>query len=108
LRAERRGPSILVFYEKGYEHVCQSIQHVFTTHGKDSEVMLTELATRGYELLEAACQIHQPIAWYEKSPFLQHAHNPVDWYPGATKHSKSETRKPANLCQWYSTCHGVT
>jgi homoserine kinase len=44
------GPSILVFYEKGYEHVCQSIQHVFTTHGKDSEVMLTELATRGYEL----------------------------------------------------------
>jgi len=44
------GPSILVFYEKGYEHVCQSIQHVFTTHGKDSEVMLTELAARGYEL----------------------------------------------------------
>jgi homoserine kinase len=44
------GPSILVFYEKGYEHVCQSIQHVFTAHGKDSEVMLTELATRGYEL----------------------------------------------------------
>ncbi len=44
------GPSILVFYEKGYEHVCQSIQHVFTAHGKDSEVMLTELSTRGYEL----------------------------------------------------------
>lgn len=44
------GPSILVFYEKGYEHVCQSVQHVFTAHGKDSEVMLTELATRGYEL----------------------------------------------------------
>ena len=44
------GPSILVFYERGYEHVCQSVQHVFTTHGKDSEVILTELATSGYEL----------------------------------------------------------
>ncbi len=44
------GPSILVFYQRGYEHVCQSVQHVFTTHGKDSEVMLTELATSGYEL----------------------------------------------------------
>jgi homoserine kinase len=44
------GPSILVFYERGYEHVCQSVQHVFTAHGKDSEIMLTELATRGYEL----------------------------------------------------------
>ena len=44
------GPSILVFYERGYEHVCQSVQHVFTAHGKDSEVMLTELAIKGYEL----------------------------------------------------------
>ena len=44
------GPSILVFYERGYEHVCQSVQHVFTAHGKDSEVLLTDLATRGYEL----------------------------------------------------------
>jgi len=44
------GPSILVFYQRGYEHVCQSVQHIFTTHAKDSEVMLTELATKGYEL----------------------------------------------------------
>ena len=44
------GPSILVFYEKGYEQVCQAVQHVFAKHGKESEVILTELATRGYEL----------------------------------------------------------
>ena len=44
------GPSILVFYERGYEHVCQSVQHVFTTHGKDSEVILTELSAHGYQL----------------------------------------------------------
>jgi homoserine kinase len=44
------GPSILVFYERGYEQVCQAVQHVFAKHGKDSEVFLTELATNGYEL----------------------------------------------------------
>jgi homoserine kinase len=44
------GPSILVFYERGYEQVCQAVQHVFAKHGKDSEVILTELATRGFEL----------------------------------------------------------
>jgi homoserine kinase len=45
------GPSILVFYERGYEHVCQSVQQVFLKHGKESEVMLTELAACGYELV---------------------------------------------------------
>ena len=44
------GPSILVFYERGYEHVCQSVQHVFARHGKESEVFLTELAAHGYQL----------------------------------------------------------
>ena len=44
------GPSILVFYEKGYERVCQAVQHVFAKHGKDSEVILAELAINGYEL----------------------------------------------------------
>jgi homoserine kinase len=43
------GPSILVFYERGYENVCQSVQHVFARHGKESEVFLTELAVCGYE-----------------------------------------------------------
>jgi homoserine kinase len=45
------GPSILVFYERGYENVCQSVQHVFTSHGTDSEVMFTSLAPHGYEFL---------------------------------------------------------
>jgi homoserine kinase len=44
------GPSILVFYERGYEQVCQAVQHVFAKHGKDSEIILTELATHGFEL----------------------------------------------------------
>ena len=44
------GPSILVFYERGYEHVCQGIQQVFAKYGKESEVILTELAAHGYQL----------------------------------------------------------
>ena len=44
------GPSILVFYERGYEHVCQGVQQVFARHGKESEVILTELDAHGYQL----------------------------------------------------------
>jgi len=44
------GPSILVFYERGYEHVCQGVQQVFAKHGKESEVILTELAAHGYRI----------------------------------------------------------
>jgi homoserine kinase len=44
------GPSILVFYERGYEQVCQAVQHVFRKHGKESEVILAELAVNGCEL----------------------------------------------------------
>ena len=45
---------------------------------------------------------------YEKSPYLlQHAHNPVNWYPWgeeAFKKAKSEN-KPILLSIGYSTCH---
>ena len=44
----------------------------------------------------------------EKSPYLlQHAHNPVDWYPwGAAAFTKAETEdKPVFLSIGYSTCH---
>ena len=44
------GPSILVFYERGYEQVCQAVQHIFRKHGKESEVILAELAVNGCEL----------------------------------------------------------
>ncbi len=44
------GPSILVFYERGYEQVCQAVQHIFRKHEKESEVILAELAVNGCEL----------------------------------------------------------
>src|SRR5258708_3162649 len=44
----------------------------------------------------------------EKSPYLlQHAHNPVDWYPwGAEAFEKAaKENKPIFLSIGYSTCH---
>src|SRR5216684_1618584 len=45
---------------------------------------------------------------HEKSPYLlQHAHNPVDWYPwGPEAFQKAQTqKKPIFLSIGYSTCH---
>jgi len=44
------GPSILVFYERGQEKVCELVRQVFASKGHQSEVMWTELASAGYEL----------------------------------------------------------
>ena len=44
------GPSILVFYERGHENVCELVQQVFAAHGHESEVMWPGLAACGYEL----------------------------------------------------------
>jgi uncharacterized protein len=48
---------------------------------------------------------------HEKSPYLlQHAHNPVDWYPwGKEAFDKAKKEnKPILLSVGYSTCHGAT
>jgi homoserine kinase len=45
------GPSILVFYERGYEQVCDLVRQVFAMHGRDSEILWTEIPTQGYELV---------------------------------------------------------
>ena len=46
------GPSILVFYERGFEPVCDLVRQIFALHGRASEVIRTEIAERGYELEE--------------------------------------------------------
>jgi homoserine kinase len=46
------GPSVLVFYERGYESVCDLVRQVFHIHGHDSETLLTEIADRGCECKE--------------------------------------------------------
>jgi homoserine kinase len=46
------GPSILIFYERGFEPVCDLVRQVFALHEHASEVLWTQVAQRGYELLE--------------------------------------------------------
>jgi len=45
------GPSILVFYEKGYEQVCDLVRQIFALHGHQSETLCVQIAARGYELI---------------------------------------------------------
>jgi homoserine kinase len=48
------GPSILVFYERGYEQVCDLARQVFALHGRQSEILWTAIPGQGYELSEEA------------------------------------------------------
>ncbi len=43
------GPSVLVFYERGYEEVCDLVRQIFRLHGHDSEILWTEICEHGYE-----------------------------------------------------------
>ena len=47
------GPSILVFFEKGYEPVCDLVRQIFALHGHASEILTAAIAERGYEVCEA-------------------------------------------------------
>jgi homoserine kinase len=44
------GPSILVFYERGHESVCERVREVFARHGHASEIVWTQIEKIGYEL----------------------------------------------------------
>jgi homoserine kinase len=44
------GPSVLVFYEKGYEAVTDLVCQIFAIRGHESKVLWAEIARTGYEL----------------------------------------------------------
>jgi homoserine kinase len=44
------GPSILVFYQRGYEQVCDLVRQIFALKGHDSQVLWAHIAEHGYEL----------------------------------------------------------
>jgi homoserine kinase len=46
------GPSILVFYERGHEQVCDLVRQIFALHGRRAEILWAQIADRGYELRE--------------------------------------------------------
>jgi homoserine kinase len=44
------GPSVLVFYEKGSEQVCDLVRQIFALRGHQSETLWVQIADQGYEL----------------------------------------------------------
>jgi homoserine kinase len=44
------GPSVLVFYEKGCEQVCDLVRQIFALHGSEAETLWVKIAEHGYEL----------------------------------------------------------
>jgi homoserine kinase len=46
------GPSVLVFYERGFESACEFVRRIFARHGHQSEILWASIATRGYELTQ--------------------------------------------------------
>lgn len=45
------GPSILVFYERGCEQVCDLVRQIFALHGRESEIVWSQVAQSGYEIV---------------------------------------------------------
>lgn len=46
------GPSILVFYERGYESVCDLVQQIFRLNGHESETLFAQIAECGFQCTE--------------------------------------------------------
>lgn len=46
------GPSVLVFYERGCEEVCNLVRQIFALHGRESEILWAQIADHGYEVTE--------------------------------------------------------
>jgi len=47
------GPSVLVFYERGAEHICEEFKRIFAAHGHDSTILWAHIPDHGYDLLHA-------------------------------------------------------
>lgn len=46
------GPSVLVFYERGSESVCDLVSQIFALHGHGSEIIRTRVSATGYQLMD--------------------------------------------------------
>jgi homoserine kinase len=47
------GPSVLVFFERGYEAVCDLVRQIFSIHGRGAEVLTAAISESGYEVTQA-------------------------------------------------------
>jgi len=48
------GPSVVVFFERGHESVCDLVRQIFRLRGHESELLVANIADRGFELWEEA------------------------------------------------------
>jgi len=46
------GPSVLVFYERGHEEVCEQMRAIFQQNGHSSEILWSHIPDHGYDLLQ--------------------------------------------------------
>lgn len=46
------GPSVVVFYERGHEEVCERFREIFRGEGHASEVLWAHIPDHGYDLLQ--------------------------------------------------------
>jgi homoserine kinase len=44
------GPSVLVFYERGYEQVADLVRQIFKLNGHNADILSTSIASQGYAL----------------------------------------------------------
>ena len=44
------GPSILVFFERGYDGVCELVRQIFRLRGHDSDILHCQIPEQGFEL----------------------------------------------------------
>jgi uncharacterized protein len=91
-------------------NLCRVTRHLMTSHFRFGFLALTWLVTSSDTFAETrpAPPEHTNRLAQEKSPYLlQHAHNPVDWYPwGEEAFAKARREnKPIFLSIGYSTCH---
>jgi homoserine kinase len=47
------GPSVLVFYERGYDRVCDQVRHIFAMSGCTTEVIDSGVSGKGFHFLES-------------------------------------------------------
>jgi homoserine kinase len=45
------GPSVLVFYERGSEAVCERFQEIWKSHGHESQILWAHIPEHGYDVL---------------------------------------------------------
>src|SRR5438046_3737687 len=94
----------------GDVNLCNVAHHLMTSRFHFGFLALTCLVTSTDASIESAPapSEHTNRLAHEKSPYLlQHAHNPVDWYPwGEEAFAKARREnKPIFLSIGYSTCH---